>query len=124
VIIFVLLLLALPTFAILRLARIFDLRVALGYAILISVVTYLLYRHDKKRAQSGGWRIPESTLHIVELLGGWPGAFIAQRALRHKTSKRSYQVTFWAIISLYEFASFDFIQDWHYSKKLLLLFFQ
>jgi uncharacterized membrane protein YsdA (DUF1294 family) len=113
-----------PALAILRLARIFDLRFAFVYAILISVVTYLLYRHDKKRAQSGGWRIPESTLHFVELLGGWPGAFIAQRSLRHKTSKRSYQVTFWAIISLYEFASLDFIQDWQYSKKILRLFFQ
>ena len=115
-------LLIFPAVAVLRLAQTFDPRFVLGYSILISAVTYLLYRHDKKRAESGGWRTPESTLHLFELLGGWPGAFLAQRAVRHKISKASYQVTFWTIIALHEFASFDFMHGWQYSRKALLLF--
>jgi uncharacterized membrane protein YsdA (DUF1294 family) len=94
----------------------------LAYLSLVSAVTYLVYRHDKRRAQSGGWRIPESTLHLLEMVGGWPGAFLAQRALRHKISKVSYQVVFWMIITLYEFISFDFASDWRYSRKALSLF--
>lgn len=115
-------LLIFPAVAVLRLAQTFDPRFVLGYSILISAVTYLLYRHDKKRAESGGWRTPESTLHFFELLGGWPGAFLAQCAVRHKISKASYQVTFWAIIALHEFAAFEFMHGWHYSRKALSLF--
>jgi uncharacterized membrane protein YsdA (DUF1294 family) len=117
-------LLLFPTVAILRLAQTLELAWLFGYCILISLVTYFLYRHDKKRAQSGGWRTPESTLHFVELLGGWPGAFLAQRAFRHKISKTSYQLTFWTIVALHQFASFDFMHDWQYLKKAVLLIHQ
>ena len=55
-------------------------------------ITYGMYADDKQRAASGAWRVPESSLHLAELLGGWPGAFLAQRWLRHKCSKASYQV--------------------------------
>src|SRR5450432_2126626 len=121
-IVFPLVLLICPILAMLRLSRKFDPRFVFGYAILISVVTYLFYRHDKKRAQSGGWRTSESNLHFVELIGGWPGAFLAQSIVHHKNSKLSYQVIFWMIVALHEFASFDFIQDWHYTRTALLFF--
>ncbi len=61
----------------------------------------MLYRADKKAAISGKWRKPESGLHLVELLGGWPGAFIAQRIYRHKTKKKSYQMIFRSIVFLH-----------------------
>jgi uncharacterized membrane protein YsdA (DUF1294 family) len=32
------------------------------------------------------------------LIGGWPGALLAQRMLRHKSKKHSFQVTFWATV--------------------------
>jgi uncharacterized membrane protein YsdA (DUF1294 family) len=123
-VVFLLVLLLFPALSVLRLAQTVDFRFVFGYFIFVSAVTYLLYRHDKKRAQSGGWRTPESTLHLVELLGGWPGAFLAQRAFRHKISKASYQVTFWMIITLHEFAAFDFMNDWRYSGRALLFFHQ
>ncbi|SJM91388.1 Cold-shock protein (fragment) [Crenothrix polyspora] len=47
------------------------------------------------------WRIPEKSLHTLELLGGWPGALLAQRTLRHKNRKPSYQVVFWLIVGLH-----------------------
>ncbi len=66
-----------------------------------SLGAYLLYGHDKLSAIRGNWRVPESTLHLMEAVGGWPGAYIAQRTMRHKTAKTSYQVTFWGIVALH-----------------------
>jgi len=65
-----------------------------GYLIL-SVCTYLSYWFDKRKAQAGRWRTPESTLQFMSLLGGWPGALLAQRYLRHKSKKRSFLWQFW-----------------------------
>lgn len=68
---------------------------------LMSVVTYILYADDKARAKRKAWRTSEQTLHICELAGGWPGGFVAQQLLRHKSQKRSYQVEFWAIVVIH-----------------------
>jgi uncharacterized membrane protein YsdA (DUF1294 family)/cold shock CspA family protein len=70
----------------------------------MSLVTYALYADDKSRAQRKDWRIPEQSLHLCELLGGWIGGFIAQRTLRHKSRKKSYQVEFWAVIIIHYIA--------------------
>ena len=66
---------------------------------LLSAAAFILYGTDKYRAIRGGWRIREGTLHLVEALGGWPGAYLAQQTLRHKTAKLSYQVAFWLIVA-------------------------
>ena len=68
----------------------------------MSVVTVLLYWHDKHRARTDGQRTPEKVLHAAELLGGWPGGLIGQQAFRHKTRKVSYQVVFWGIVLVHE----------------------
>ena len=65
-----------------------------------SCVAYLAYVYDKTAALKGQWRTPESTLHLFSLVGGWPGAMLAQRTLRHKTQKQSFQVTYWATVVL------------------------
>jgi uncharacterized membrane protein YsdA (DUF1294 family)/cold shock CspA family protein len=67
----------------------------------MSLLTFVLYAHDKSRARNGQWRVPEKTLHLCELTGGWLGAFVAQRRLHHKSSKRSYQVVFWVIVTVH-----------------------
>jgi uncharacterized membrane protein YsdA (DUF1294 family)/cold shock CspA family protein len=64
----------------------------------MSSVTFIAYLGDKDSAKNQGWRTSENTLHLFELLGGWPGALIAQQWLRHKTAKVSYQVIFWLIV--------------------------
>lgn len=64
----------------------------------MSLVTAFVYAWDKRRARRAGWRTAEKTLHTCELLGGWPGALVAQRVFRHKTAKRSFQLIFWLIV--------------------------
>ena len=60
-----------------------------------SIITYGCYSRDKTAAQNAGRRTPESTLHLMSLVGGWPGALIAQVLLRHKTRKPSFLVGYW-----------------------------
>ena len=65
-----------------------------------SLIATLLYACDKHAAIAGNWRIKESILHGVALLGGWPGALAAQGLLRHKVSKRSFQRIFWLTVAV------------------------
>jgi uncharacterized membrane protein YsdA (DUF1294 family) len=60
-----------------------------------SILTYCIYSRDKTAARNAGRRTPESTLHLMSLVGGWPGALIAQVLLRHKTSKPSFLFGYW-----------------------------
>jgi uncharacterized membrane protein YsdA (DUF1294 family)/cold shock CspA family protein len=68
--------------------------------LIASAIAFCAYALDKSSARNGGWRIPEGTLHLLGLMGGWPGALVAQRLLRHKSKKRSFQVVFWATVLL------------------------
>jgi uncharacterized membrane protein YsdA (DUF1294 family) len=61
----------------------------------LSLATFLLYARDKAAARRQARRTPEKTLHLLALLGGWPGAWCAQRWLRHKSSKPSFRRVFW-----------------------------
>ncbi|MFZ5567628.1 MAG: DUF1294 domain-containing protein [Pseudomonadota bacterium] len=63
--------------------------------VLLSLLSYAVYASDKRAAQQGRRRVPERTLHLLALLGGWPGALLAQRRLRHKTAKPSFLIVFW-----------------------------
>lgn len=82
----------------------------------VSLFTYRLYRTDKRMAVTGGWRIPERALHLAELCGGWPGAFLARRALRHKSKKISFLVVSAAIVLLYQVAAADVLLDHRLSR--------
>ena len=74
--------------------------IVVGIYLAASLLTYLAYLFDKRSAQRGGWRTQESTLHLMSLLGGWPGALLAQRILRHKSSKREFRWVFWGTVVL------------------------
>lgn len=63
-----------------------------------STITFLVYALDKSAAKNNRWRIEENTLHLCGLIGGWPGALLAQRLFRHKTKKTSFQITFWITV--------------------------
>ncbi len=64
-----------------------------------SIVLFVLYGWDKRQATVDRRRIPENTLHILALLGGWPGAFAGQKLFRHKTRKTSFQIVFWLTVA-------------------------
>lgn len=72
-----------------------------GYGI-ASLLAFFLYWSDKRKARDEVWRTPEKVLHAIELLGGWPGALIAQQVFRHKTRKISFQLVFWLIVLLHQ----------------------
>jgi uncharacterized membrane protein YsdA (DUF1294 family)/cold shock CspA family protein len=72
----------------------------LGLYLGASAVAFLAYAFDKSAARRHQWRTRESTLHIFGLIGGWPGALVAQRLLRHKSKKWSFQVLFWVTVVL------------------------
>ncbi|QLG88533.1 DUF1294 domain-containing protein [Chitinibacter bivalviorum] len=72
-------------------------RLLLGALVLmLSALVFGMYWFDKRQASKGGWRVPEANLHMVSLLGGWPGAWLAQQSLRHKTQKTTFRVAFLA----------------------------
>ena len=66
--------------------------------VLLSVVTLAFYAWDKRQATKEGWRVPEKRLHLLSVLGGWPGALLGQRWLRHKTVKTRFRVVFWLTV--------------------------
>ena len=86
---------------------------------LMSVFGFLAIGRDKRRSIKGQWRTSERTLHLLELLGGWPGSLIAQQVLRHKTRKLSYQLTFWSIVALHGLVWADFMLRNKMSKAVL-----
>ena len=65
-----------------------------------SAVAFALYGWDKAAAKGGRRRVPERALHGVALLGGWPGAAVAQAAFRHKTQKEPFRRAFLATVAL------------------------
>ena len=64
----------------------------------MSLVAFVAYAVDKRAARRGAWRTPEATLHALELLCGWPGAWLAQRWLHHKNIKISFRIVFFLMV--------------------------
>lgn len=71
-----------------------------AYLIGINAVTVLFYGYDKRQAIVAGRRVPEVILHLAALVGGSPGALIAQMLFRHKTRKFKFRLVFVGIIIL------------------------
>ncbi|WP_020655189.1 DUF1294 domain-containing protein [Massilia niastensis] len=78
-----------------------DLPLLVGAAYLVTSLTcFVAYAIDKSAARAKTWRTPEITLLTLSLVGGWPGALLAQQWLRHKTSKQSFQWKFQLTVAL------------------------
>ena len=75
--------------------------VYLAIVLTLSLATFITYGLDKKWAGLGRRRVPEKTLHVLGFLGGWPGAYYAQRRFRHKTRKTPFLLVFWALVLLH-----------------------
>lgn len=73
---------------------------AVIYYVSVSTFTFIFYAWDKRSAVKSRWRVAESSLHLLALLGGWPGALIAQQVLRHKTQKQPFKAILWLTVSI------------------------
>ena len=72
----------------------------LAVVVVLSLVSFVVYGFDKRRAQTDGRRVPENRLHLMALFGGWPGALMGQRVFRHKTQKLVFRIMFWLCVML------------------------
>lgn len=72
----------------------------LAFYVAVSLITFITYAADKSAAKKGDRRTPESSLHFLSLVGGWPGALIAQQRLRHKSRKQPFRTYFWITVFL------------------------
>ena len=87
---------------------------------LMSAFAFGFYWSDKRRAQTNQRRITENSLHLFELLGGWPGALLAQQMFRHKTRKLSFQLICWLIVIIHQLFWLDwFLFNADYSSLVL-----
>ena len=61
------------------------------YVLILNFVTMLVYGIDKFKAKKGKWRIPESTMLLLAVLGGSIGAWLGMRVWRHKTQHMKFK---------------------------------
>lgn len=70
----------------------------------MSLLSFCLYGFDKYRATHHAWRLRENMLHVVDLMGGWPGGYVAQHYFLHKIWKKPFQYVFWITVMLHNLA--------------------
>ena len=68
--------------------------------IAINFVTFAMFGIDKAKAQSGAYRIAESTLLTLAFLGGTLGAYAGRALFRHKARKQPFGSQLFAIAVL------------------------
>lgn len=78
-----------------------DLWLPIAAYLVMSIITFGFYYVDKKRAEESRWRIASTSLHVLEAVGGWPGALLAMAMLRHLTRKREHLIMLSAIVSIH-----------------------
>lgn len=66
--------------------------IIIGYAIVINVITLLMYGIDKWKAKHSKWRIPEATLLIMAAVGGSIGAWTGIKLFHHKTLHKKFKL--------------------------------
>lgn len=69
-------------------------KVLLGYLVAVNLLLFGLMFYDKHQAVKNKWRVPESRLLALAVLGGGLGGFIASRLFHHKTRKVYFTMCF------------------------------
>ena len=64
-----------------------------SYLVLLSLITFIAYRADKKKAEKGKWRTREKTLLLLSFFGGAFGGYPAMHIFRHKTKGEHWYFT-------------------------------
>jgi uncharacterized membrane protein YsdA (DUF1294 family) len=77
-----------------------DIKVISILLLSINVVTFFVYGIDKWKAKKGKWRISETTLLILAIIGGSIGAWLGIKVWHHKTMHKKFKYGVPAIIVL------------------------
>jgi len=70
------------------------------YILLINLIAFVVFGIDKRKARKGQWRVPESTLFILAIIGGSIGALLGMLVFRHKTKHRKFTIGIPLILAL------------------------
>ncbi len=65
-----------------------------------SVACFTGYGLDKLAASHKQWRVSETILLMIGLVGGWPGGILGQEVFRHKTQKKTFRTLFWMSVAI------------------------
>ena len=68
------------------------LKLLLIWLIFINIITYIIYAIDKYKSMHHKWRIRESTLILLAVIGGSVGALLAMYTVRHKTKHNKFRI--------------------------------
>lgn len=69
-----------------------------SWLVVASAIALGVMGSDKRRATLGARRVPEARLHLLALLGGWPGTLLAMRLFKHKRRKAAFVRVFWLMV--------------------------
>lgn len=72
--------------------KIFTIQNIIIYLLIINIVAFLAMWIDKRKAEKGKWRISETTLLLLGVLGGSIGGMIGMYTFRHKTKKKRFTI--------------------------------
>ena len=61
------------------------------YILGINAITFIIYGIDKLKAKKGKWRILESTLLLLAIIGGSIGAWFGIKVWHHKTLHKKFK---------------------------------
>ncbi len=64
-----------------------------AYLVLLSLITFIAYHNDKKKAEKGKWRTKEKVLLLLSFFGGAYGGYPAMLIFRHKTKGEHWYFT-------------------------------
>ena len=57
----------------------------------VNVITFVVYGIDKLKAKKGKWRVPETTLLLLAIVGGSIGAWCGVKVWHHKTMHAKFK---------------------------------
>lgn len=76
------------------------------WLVIINFISVIVCIADKSRAKRGKWRVRESTLWVLTILGGGAGMYLTMRLIRHKTLHKSFMIGIPLIVILQIIAVF------------------
>jgi uncharacterized membrane protein YsdA (DUF1294 family) len=87
--------------------------------LMLGIVSFGVYGFDKRAARRGDWRVPETTLHGIDLIGGIAGGLVGQVVFRHKTRKGTFVLATGLVCSAHVVAlAFLILGLWRFPEAL------